>query len=60
MRTQCFNSGDFWSMNYYLGYVGVSHRKLVKRKVSMNHLPNYGPLMYYPHIILRTKLFKTG
>jgi len=40
MRTQCFNSGDFWSMNHYLGYVAVSHRKLVKRKVSMNQSPS--------------------
>jgi len=23
-------------MNHYLGYVGVSHRKLVKYKISMN------------------------
>ena len=36
MRTQCLNSGNFWSINHYLRYVGVSHRKLMKHKVSMN------------------------
>ena len=58
MRTQFINNGDFWYMNYYLGYVGVSHRNLVKYKVSMNQSSYYGSLTYYPYIILRIELFK--
>jgi len=30
------NNGDFCFMKHYLGYVGVSHRKLAKHKISIN------------------------
>lgn len=54
MRNQQLYSRDFWSINDYLGYVSVSHEKLVKHKVSMNQSPLSWILDSNPHIVLRT------